>query len=57
MPFQWAFSFPIELLLGRLSPQEVLSGFGIQLIWILVGTIAVRILWRFGIRRYSAVGA
>jgi ABC-2 type transport system permease protein len=57
MPFQWAFAFPIELLQGRLTSQEVLSGFGIQLIWIAVGTVAIRILWHFGIRKYSAVGA
>ncbi len=57
LPFQWAFGFPIELLLGRLTPQEVWAGFGIQAIWIAAGTIALKILWHYGIKRYSAVGA
>ena len=57
MPFQWAFAFPIELLLGRLTPQEVWAGFGVQAIWIAIGIIAIKILWHHGIKRYSAVGA
>ena len=57
MPFQWAFAFPIELLLGRLTPAEVWYGFGAQAVWIAIGAIAIKILWHFGVRRYSAVGA
>ena len=57
MPFQWAFAFPIEMLLGRLSLNEVWAGFGTQLIWIAIGTVAIKILWHFGVKRYSAVGA
>lgn len=57
MPFQWGFAFPIDLLMGRLTPYETLTGFGIQLAWILGGTAAIKILWHYGIRRYSAVGA
>jgi len=56
LPFQWTFGFPIEVLVGKLSTEQLFKGLGMQLLWILIGTLGVRILWRFGIRRYSAVG-
>ena len=56
LPFQWTFYFPIQALVGDLSPQQLLYGLGMQAFWIVVGVIAVNIMWRFGIRRYSAVG-
>jgi ABC-2 type transport system permease protein len=56
LPFQWTFGYPIEALIGQLSTQQLFSGLGMQLVWILAGLLAVRIGWRLGIRRYSAVG-
>lgn len=56
LPFQWTFFFPINALVGRPTTTELLYGLGIQLAWILVGIIFARIVWRLGIRRYSAVG-
>ena len=57
LPFQWGFGFPIELLLGKLTPQAVLVGFLAQGGWFLFGAVAASALWRLGVRRYSAVGA
>jgi ABC-2 type transport system permease protein len=56
LPFQWAFYFPIESLVGGMSNVELLKGLGAQLLWILVGLATFRIAWRYAIRRYSAVG-
>ncbi len=56
LPFQWTFGFPIEALIGQLTPQELLGGLGVQALWILAGLVCVNIMWRFGIRRFSAVG-
>ena len=56
LPFQWAFFFPIESLVGDLSNAELVRGLGIQLLWILVGLAIFRVAWRHAIRRYSAVG-
>jgi ABC-2 type transport system permease protein len=56
LPFQWTFFFPIEALVGQLTPVELFSGLGMQLLWIVIGTLAVRMVWRWGIRQYSAVG-
>ncbi len=55
LPFRWTFGFPIEALIGQLSEQELLRGLAFQLFWIVVGAILVRVVWRFAIRRYSAV--
>ena len=57
LPFQWAFGFPIEVLLGRLSASEIVLGFGAQYIWFLIGSAAAWFLWRKGVGRYTAVGA
>jgi ABC-2 type transport system permease protein len=56
LPFQWAFYFPIESLVGDLSNEELLRGLGAQLLWILIGLAIFRLAWRSAIRRYSAVG-
>ena len=56
LPFQWTFYFPIEALVGNLSPARLLVGLGMQLLWITVGMFGVNIVWRFGIKQYSAVG-
>jgi viologen exporter family transport system permease protein len=56
LPFQYAFYFPINSLIGDLSGPELLGGLAAQLLWILIGLAIFRIAWRFAIRRYSAVG-
>jgi ABC-2 type transport system permease protein len=57
LPFKWTFGFPIEVVLGRLSGAEVLTGFAAQAVWFVIGTLVLNMLWRAGVRRYSAVGA
>jgi ABC-2 type transport system permease protein len=56
LPFQWTFFFPINALVGQLTPVELLSGLGIQALWIAIGIGVVNLVWHFGIRRFSAVG-
>ncbi|MGH2370869.1 MAG: ABC transporter permease, partial [Chloroflexota bacterium] len=34
LPFRWMVAFPVELLLGRVTPDEALVGFGAQAVWI-----------------------
>ena len=57
LPFRWMIGFPVELILGRLTPFQALTGLGAQLIWLILSLGLVRIVWRAGIRLYSAVGA
>ena len=56
LPFQWAFFFPIETLVGDLSNEELLRGLAAQLLWILVGFGCFKLAWRYAIRHFSAVG-
>ena len=57
LPFRWMIGFPVELILGRLTPIQALTGLGAQAIWLIFSLWLVRIVWRAGIRIYSAVGA
>ena len=57
LPFRWMIGFPVELLLGRLTLAEALTGLGAQAAWLLAGFVLLRIVWRAGVRIYSAVGA
>jgi ABC-2 type transport system permease protein len=56
LPFQWTFFFPIHALVGQPTTLELLTGLGMQLLWILVGLLIVNIIWHFGVRRFSSVG-
>lgn len=57
LPFRWMIGFPVELLLGRLTPVEALEGFVAQGVWLLLGLALLKLVWRAGVRRYSAVGS
>lgn len=57
LPFRWLIAFPIELTLGRLTPQEALLGFAMQLFWLLVAITTLSFVWRAGVKQYSAVGS
>ena len=56
LPFKWTFGFPIETLVGNLSQEQLLGGLAMQALWIVIGSIALRLVWNTAIRRYSAVG-
>lgn len=56
-PFYWFVGFPVELALGRISPEGALRGFGMQLLWIAGTALVLRFAWRASLRRFSAVGA
>lgn len=57
LPFRWTVGFPVELLLGRLTPTQVWTGFAAQAAWLAAAAFAVRYAWRASVKRYSAVGA
>jgi len=57
LPFRWTVAFPVELLLGRVPPQQAAIGFAAQLGWLALAVLVLRAVWARGIRRYGAVGA
>jgi ABC-2 type transport system permease protein len=57
LPFRWLINFPVELLLGRLSFADTLIGLGAQLGWLVVCIMLLRVIWKAGVKVYTAVGA
>ena len=57
LPFRWMLGFPVELVLGRLTQLQALEGLAVQAAWVIVSLALVRVVWRAGVRVYSAVGA
>lgn len=56
LPFQWTFYFPVESLIGNLSPNQLILGLGMQCGWIVIGIVGIKLIWRSGVRQYTAVG-
>jgi ABC-2 type transport system permease protein len=57
LPFRALLSFPLDLLLGRLQPPAIAEGLLLQLFWAACFFGLLQLLWKRGIRQYSAVGA
>jgi len=57
LPFRYEISFPLEILLQKLSSEELAKGFAIQTLWVMVLYFLCRFLWKRGLVRYSAAGA
>lgn len=57
LPFRWMVAFPVEVLLGELSAGSLGAGFAAQGIWLCLSLGLLTLLWKFGLRRYSATGA
>jgi ABC-2 type transport system permease protein len=56
LPFRYMVSFPVEVFVGQLSPIELVTGVAIQIAWLSVALSLSAVMWRAGVRRYSAVG-
>jgi ABC-2 type transport system permease protein len=46
----------VEVLAGQLSAADVIAGFTAQVIWLFVALALYLLLWRMGLRRYTAIG-
>ena len=57
LPFRWMVSFPVELFLGRLTPDEALTGFAAQGLWLLLGWGLLGLVWGRGVKRSAAGGS
>ena len=56
LPFRWTVGFPVELILGRLSQAQVLTGLAVQAAWLAAALVVLRFAWRASLKNYSAVG-
>ena len=56
-PFSWSLAFPAEVAMGRRTGLDILYGSAMQVGWIIVASIVLRLVWSRALRHYSAVGA
>ena len=57
LPFQLLIYFPIQLILGKLSSAQIIQGYVMGTIWLIVAISVFNWIWRNGVKRFSAVGA
>ena len=56
LPFSYTLFFPLQIWLGQLNQAEIISGILIQSTWLLISFVALYLIWKRGLRVYSAVG-
>jgi len=57
LPFAYSFFYPAQLYLKKATLYEGLLGLGIQIIWIIVLSVILNIVWNAGLKRYEATGS
>jgi ABC-2 type transport system permease protein len=57
LPFQLFMYLPIQMIQGNLSAQEITQGYVTGILWLIAALIGFQIVWRKGVKQYSAVGA
>jgi ABC-2 type transport system permease protein len=56
LPFAYTIYVPVQLYLGKISFAEGLRGLAIEILWLVVLYIIMKVVWRLGLRRYESVG-
>lgn len=56
LPFKYIISVPVNTLMGRMVPDEILTAFLGSAAWLVALTVLTKITWTRGVRHYSAVG-
>lgn len=56
LPFRWMLDFPVRLVMGKLTQQEMYTGLLAQVGWLTALTAIRMFVWSRGLRRYTAVG-
>jgi len=56
LPFRYVVGFPVEVLTGQLEETQLLTGFALQAAWLAVALSLSALMWRKGLRHYTAVG-
>ncbi|MDI6778539.1 MAG: ABC-2 family transporter protein [Patescibacteria group bacterium] len=56
LPFIYTFYFPAQLYLGKISIRQGLVGLGLEIVWLAVLYLAVKFVWKMGLKKYESVG-
>jgi ABC-2 type transport system permease protein len=57
LPFRYMLSLPVEIIMGRMPIGEMVRALGQQALWLFLWIGLFRLLWKTGLKHYSAVGA
>ncbi|MEI6078001.1 MAG: ABC-2 family transporter protein [Verrucomicrobiota bacterium] len=55
-PFPYQLYFPISVYLGKASGSNLWHGLLLQSLWVVAAYVFARLMWRWGIKKYSAFG-
>lgn len=55
-PFIYTMYIPTQLYLGKISLKEGVMGLGMEMIWILLLYIIIKIMWKKGLKKFEGVG-
>jgi ABC-2 type transport system permease protein len=55
-PFIYTVFIPVQLYLGKISFMEGLKGFGVEILWLILLYVVIKIVWKFGLKKYESVG-
>jgi ABC-2 type transport system permease protein len=56
LPFRYMIAFPVEILTGNLSDGDLVYGFGLQVVWVIVAGLLTILVWNRGLQRYAGFG-
>lgn len=56
LPFRYMFSFPIEIMMGKISGSQIFFGYLTGILWFGLLFVCCKILWSKGLKVYTAVG-
>lgn len=57
LPFQIRLYVPIQIILGRLPAEAIVRDFALGVVWFGLALALFLVVWRAGLKRFSAVGA
>jgi ABC-2 type transport system permease protein len=57
LPFAYSYFVPAQLYLGKIDSSMALTGVIVQIIWICLLSVIVRIVWKLGLKKYEAAGS
>ncbi|MBI4812130.1 ABC-2 family transporter protein [Candidatus Falkowbacteria bacterium] len=55
-PFLYLIYLPLSIFINKYSSWQIVTGITLQIIWIVAALLAVKIVWRKGLKRYSGEG-
>lgn len=57
LSFQYSFFAPAQLYLKKMDLSAGLQGLMIQVVWIIILSLVVKVVWKKGLRKYEAIGS